>query len=201
MVIQVSSSSALTSPGLSSPTLSGFLPCRLCRLKTSRAPAKTGCQARPGLFSEWVSHPRKGAQVLQRGVGFLVGTGTPWWPWPVQPLRAPLPPPYPTALPLLGVPTTPDTLLPAGAKGEWRAGCTLLPFLVRNAYDSFVVGCGNSSHQRSMGHMGWSGVAHSEAWACGHSLHSLREDKGCRRAQVSSQVGGDEDERGALPHK
>lgn len=127
MVTQVSSSSALTSPGLSSPTLSGFLLCGLCRLKASSAPAKTGCQARPGLFSEWVSHPRKGAQVLQRGDSFLVGTGTPWWPWPVQPLRAPLPPPYPTALLLLRVPTTPDTLLTARAKGEWRAGVDSAP--------------------------------------------------------------------------
>ncbi|GAB5570237.1 vinexin isoform X2 [Prionailurus iriomotensis] len=31
----------------------GFLLCGLCRLKASSAPAKTGCQARPGLFSEW----------------------------------------------------------------------------------------------------------------------------------------------------
>lgn len=77
MFTQVPLSPTLTSSGLSSPTFSGFLLCRLYRLKASRAPAKTSCQARPGLFSEWVSHPGKRVPGLQRGTGFLVGTAPP----------------------------------------------------------------------------------------------------------------------------
>lgn len=122
-VTQAPITPALTShhPCLFSPTFSGFFLCHLSRLKASRAPAKTCCQARPDVVSERVS--QRGEE-LQRGAGFLVGIGAPWWPQLAQSWsRAAGSPPW--LCPFLGSPRLQMLPSPPEPKGNGGQGWTL----------------------------------------------------------------------------